>query len=71
MLLFAFSNAGFLASGPGRARTILKDAHAGNALFTVLSSAFLGTVVGLMQMTPTHREQAFASFADLDGYPPS
>jgi hypothetical protein len=59
LIICAVGCAGFLASAPGRARSILSDPHASNALFSVFLSALVGTVGGLVQLTPRHRAVGF------------
>jgi len=70
LLICAFSCTGFLASGPGRARTILADSHASDALGTVLLATFVGTLAGLIQMTPTHRLRAFKKLSRIGWFGP-
>jgi hypothetical protein len=50
---------GFLFSAPGRAETILSEPDASNALFSVLLGSSLGTAIGLVQVTPHHRDAMF------------
>jgi hypothetical protein len=70
LLLCASSCTGFLASAPGRARTILSDNHASDALGTVLLATFIGTVAGLIQMTPSHRLRAFERLRRIGWFGP-
>jgi hypothetical protein len=72
LLLFcAWGCAGFLASAPGRAKTILADSNAApSALTTVLFATLVGTVAGLIQMTPTHRLRAFNKLRRIGWFGP-
>jgi hypothetical protein len=70
LLICALSCTGFLASAPGRARTILSDNHASDALGTVLLATFIGTVAGLIQMTPSHRLRAFERLRPIGWFGP-
>lgn len=59
LIACAWATPGFLFSVAGRSETILTPNGGSVALAAILFSSLLGTVAGLLQLTPKHRDRAF------------
>lgn len=59
MLACAFGCVGFLVSAPGAVRTVAARPGGGNAFASLFLAGVVGTLVGLVQLSPRHRDRAF------------